>query len=99
MSKTSLRRTQIKIISEIIEFASKPRRPTHIMHQMNLNYAQLKNYLSWLVDKELLEVIREPYRVFRTTPKGLEFMQMLEIGKSNQEEPLSVEELNFRNLK
>ena len=71
------RRTQINIITQMLDFTSAPRKITHIMYELNLNYGQLKKYLAWLSDMGLVEKISTPYKGYLTTNKGLDFMKML----------------------
>jgi len=77
-SSTYVRRNQLKIITDILDYTDEPRRPTHIMNQMNLNYSQLKKYLVWLTENGLLERVVVPFHGFQTSQKGLEFGKMLD---------------------
>ena len=48
---------------------------TKIMYKAFLSYAQLKEYLTVLLEKRLLEY-EEETKFFRTTEKGIRFLQM-----------------------
>ena len=48
---------------------------TKIMYKAFLSYAQLKEYLTVLLEKKLLEY-EEDTKFFRTTEKGLHLLQM-----------------------
>jgi predicted transcriptional regulator len=68
-------RNRIEIISQILETAnggvtSKIR----IMYKVNLSYAQLKDYLMTLSDKNLLSYDLDTH-TFKTTEKGLSFLK------------------------
>ena len=77
INSTEGRRNQLKIITDILDYASEPQRPTHIMNQMNLNHSQLKKYLLWLTDTGLLDRIEKPFTSFQISKKGSEFFKML----------------------
>lgn len=47
---------------------------TKIMYKAFLSYAQLKEYLSMMIENNLLEH-REVERLYRTTEKGTKFMK------------------------
>jgi len=77
------RRDRHDIIVEILKTAMEGRIKTHIMYKAKLSYAQLNNYLPSLVANGFLEnttVIRKRRhkRVFRTTSKGLRFIENFE---------------------
>jgi len=69
------RRSEIDIIGEILILSQNGVRKTEILYQANLCYLQLKKYLSFLLEKNILEekVIRNngnSFSVYQTTPKG-----------------------------
>ena len=64
-------RSKIEIMSQILEVANGGGiTKTKIMYKALLSYAQMKEYLILLTDKELLHY-DEDTRTFKTTEKGL----------------------------
>jgi predicted transcriptional regulator len=57
----------------MLEAANGGATKTRIMYKAYLSYAQLKEYLTVMMENGLVEYI-EGERVFRTTAKGLKFM-------------------------
>ncbi len=90
------RRNQLKIITDILDFAEKPQRPTHIMNQMNLNHSQLKKYLLWLTDTGLLDRIEKPFPSFQISKKGSEFVKMLQDSPDSTNGLLQTNEINYK---
>jgi predicted transcriptional regulator len=68
------RRSKIDILNDILNLAKGNVNKTKILYSANLSYAQLTDYLDFLLDKGLLEKKDFPTRKFRTTQKGLEFL-------------------------
>jgi predicted transcriptional regulator len=71
-------RDKLLIIAGILGAARNGRLKTQIMYRVNLSYAQLNDYLKFMVELGLLEVIFEGGRgtmKFRSTAKGLDFLQ------------------------
>lgn len=66
------RRSRIDITADILRFANAGTKKTRILYGCNLSYSQLQAYLKLLLSMELL-VYRED--VFKTTTKGLEFLE------------------------
>jgi predicted transcriptional regulator len=74
-SKDMTNRTRIEIISQILEIANGGVTcKTRIMYKANLSYAQLKEYLRTLSDKDLLSYDLDT-RTFKTTERGLRFLK------------------------
>jgi predicted transcriptional regulator len=61
------------ITFEILKKAAAGKKRTELMREVGLSYTQSKKYLSLLVEKGLLEMNEK--RLFRTTDKGLEFLE------------------------
>ena len=61
------------ITLEILRKSTSGKKKTELMREVGLSYTQSKNYLSVLVEKKLLEM--DEKRLFRTTSKGLEFLE------------------------
>jgi predicted transcriptional regulator len=66
-------RSRTDIISQMLEAANGGATKTKIMYKAYLSYAQLKEYLSVMMENGLVEYV-EGEQVFRTTAKGLKFM-------------------------
>jgi predicted transcriptional regulator len=68
-------RSRTEITAIILATAYKETTKTKIMFNAYLSYGQLKEYLSLLIENNLLEYI-EGARTFKTTEKGLRFLKM-----------------------
>jgi predicted transcriptional regulator len=69
-------RSRIEIISQILETANGGiTSKIKIMYEANLSYAQLKDYLMTLSDKDLISYDLDT-RTFKTTEKGLRFLEI-----------------------
>jgi predicted transcriptional regulator len=68
-------RSRTDITAQILEAANGGVTKTKIMYKAFLSYAQLKEYLSVLVENGLLEYI-EGEQVYRTTDKGNRFLKI-----------------------
>ena len=74
-------RGRTEIVSNILDAANGRATKTKIMYKAYLSYAQLKEYLSVLIENNLLEYI-EGTQTYKTTEKGLNFLKMNnEIGE------------------
>ena len=65
------RRSEMEIIATILDMAKQGVKKTNILYKANLSYVQLKNYVSFLLEKGLLENIGNMYS---TTKKGRLFL-------------------------
>jgi predicted transcriptional regulator len=68
-------RSRTDIVALILEAANGGATKTRIMYKAFLSYAQLKEYLTVLLQNDLLEY-EEGRQNFRTTEKGLQLLQM-----------------------
>jgi predicted transcriptional regulator len=68
-------RSRTDIVGLILEAANGGATKTKIMYKAFLSYAQLKEYLTVLLEKDVLEYEDET-QLFRTTEKGLRLLQM-----------------------
>ena len=68
-------RGRTEIVSMILETANGGATKTKIMYNAFLSYNQLKDYLSVLIENNLIEYL-EGTRTFKTTEKGLNFLKM-----------------------
>ena len=74
-------RSRTEIVSMILEAANGGATKTRIMYKGFLSYAQLKEYLSVLIENNLLEYL-EGLQSYKTTEKGLNLLKMHnEIGE------------------
>jgi predicted transcriptional regulator len=69
-------RSRTEIIALILEIANNSNgvNKTKIMYNAFLSYPQLKQYLSFLLEKDLISHLKEE-RTYKTTDKGLHFLQ------------------------
>ena len=74
-------RSRTEIVSMILEAANGGATKTKIMYKAFLSYAQLREYLSVLIENNLLEYL-EGTQTYTTTEKGINFLKMHnEIGE------------------
>jgi predicted transcriptional regulator len=74
-------RSRTEIVGNILEAANGGATKTKIMYKAFLSYVQLKEYLSVLIENNLLEYIDGTHK-FKTTEKGLNYLKMHnEIGE------------------
>ena len=70
-------RSENEIIALILETVTNTQRPTRtrIMYEAFLSFAQLKQYLSLLIERRLLEYMPEQM-IYKITEKGTHFLQL-----------------------
>jgi predicted transcriptional regulator len=74
-------RGRTEIVATMLEAANGRATKTKIMYTAFLSYVQLKEYLSVLIENNLIEYI-EGTQTYKTTEKGLNFLKMNnEIGE------------------
>ena len=74
-------RSRTEIVSMILEAANGGATKTRIMYKAFLSYAQLKEYLSVLIENNLIEYL-EGVQTYKTTEKGFDLLKMHnEIGE------------------
>ena len=74
-------RSRTEIVSMILEAANGGATKTRIMYKAFLSYAQLKEYLSVLIENNLIEYL-EGMHTYKTTEKGFNLLKMNnEIGE------------------
>ncbi len=75
MENENKRRDRLYIIAEILKIAEDGSLKTQIMYKANLSFAQLKEYLSFLIRMKLLEIQKEERKkIYVTTAKGEEYL-------------------------
>ena len=67
-------RSRTEIVAMILEAANGGSTKTKIMYKAFLSYNQLREYLSMLIENNLIEYL-EGSPVYKTTEKGLMFLQ------------------------
>ena len=91
------RRDRRAIVADILNYATRGKKKTHIMYRAKLAYSQLIEYLPLLVEKGFLEgmTVRKGKQVtvmYTTTQKGKEFVNRLEslnkLWESNEHSPM-----------
>ena len=88
---TRKRRDRLYIIAEILAIAKDGSLKTQIMYRANLSFAQLNEYLNFLIKRELLKVNSDNKKTFyKTTSKGVKYLEnyeeisnLLRKGKGN----------------
>ena len=74
-------RSRTEIVAMILDAANGGATKTKIMYKAFLSYAQLREYLSVLIENNLIEYI-EGLQTYKTTEKGLNLLKMHnEIGE------------------
>jgi len=73
---TSKRRDKLGIIAEILEISKEGTLKTQIMYRANLSFAQLNEYLRFMLKANLLRKFRANGKdVYSSTEKGVDFLQ------------------------
>ncbi len=68
-------RSRTEIVAMILEAANGGSTKTKIMYKAFLSYNQLREYLSILIENNLIEYL-EGSPIYKTTEKGLTFLKM-----------------------
>ena len=89
---SSKRRDKLCIIAEILEIAKEGTLKTQIMYKANLSFAQLNDYLKFMLKIQLMEkLVDQGKDVYVSTEKGLDFLQrqceLTELLKTEEEKP------------
>jgi len=70
------RRNRLYIIAEILTIAKEGSLKTQIMYRANLSFAQLNEYLTFLIKIYLLKIHNENGKnIYRTTAKGNKYLE------------------------
>ena len=74
------RRSEIEIIGKLIDLSKDGARKTDLLYKANLSYSQLQSYLTFLIERNILEEKisdknLNSYRSYCTTDKGLETLK------------------------
>jgi len=83
LSSPHTRRGRLSIIANILDVAKTGAIKTRIMYGASLSFSQLGDYLSLLLDANLLKTVETANKpIYRTTKKGLQYLQCyMEIGE------------------
>jgi predicted transcriptional regulator len=68
-------RSRTDIVSQILEAANGGATKTKIMYKAYLSYQQLKEYLTMMVESDLIEYLPSDSK-YKTTEKGLRYQHM-----------------------
>lgn len=70
------RRDKLYIMAEILEIAKEGVLKTQIMYRANLSFTQLKDYLAFMLEINLLEKTKQNGKdIYKATEKGIDFLQ------------------------
>lgn len=75
------RRSEIQIIKDILKLSKNGVKKTEILHQGNLSFSQLQNYLSYLIENEIIKENdnKRPNgstnKIYITTEKGINLLE------------------------
>ena len=70
------RRDRLFIIAEILKIAQDGSLKTQIMYRANLSFAQLNDYLSFLIKMDLLKLQKQNKKtIYLTTPNGEKYLE------------------------
>lgn len=75
------RRSRIEIIGEILSLAANGARKTSIVYRANLNFNLVNRYLNLLIQEGMISLASGSGK-YKTTEKGLEFLDALKNLKS-----------------
>lgn len=71
-------RSNIEILANILRISIKGAKKSHIVYKANLNFMVVKRYLRLLNDSGLIIFPSDDNRLFKTTKKGIEYLNQYE---------------------
>ncbi len=76
--KLDRRRSSIEIVADMLRLGEAGK--TEIMYSVNMSYFQLKKYLSFLLERQLVDrvTVGNPSITYRVTKKGLELLRSID---------------------
>ncbi len=76
--KLDRRRSSIEIIADMLRLGEAGK--TEIMYSVNMSYFQLQKYLSFLLDRGLIDKVQlgNPSVTYRVTRKGLDILRSID---------------------
>ncbi len=72
------RRSGIEIIAEILVEARSGVSKTKLVYRTNLNFLVIRKHLDFLLEKGLIEIVKDPSERYVTTAKGCQFLEEFE---------------------
>jgi len=92
-AESSKKRDKLSIIAEIVDIVKEGTLKTQIMHKANMSFAQLNEYLTFMLKIQLLNKFDDNGKdVYAATQKGLDFSH-----RHGELSGLLVEETNSKN--
>jgi predicted transcriptional regulator len=93
-------RNRMEIVANLLQIAKSGALKTHLMYRANLSYLMVTEYLQYLTRSQLIEETVDEEgvtKVYRTSPKGLKYLQVYDslqsiagLGSSGEEKTNSV---------
>ena len=77
------RRDTLTVLSDLLENMEEPRRLTRLLYASNLSYSQFSKYLKMVKQMGLAQEQNEPFRSYKVTNEGKNFMEMVKKRKEN----------------
>jgi predicted transcriptional regulator len=77
-----MKRCKEEIIESILEICKEPSGKTKIVYKANLNFDNTTRYIDQLIDAGHLEASGPTQTVYKTTQKGLEFLEVLKASNA-----------------
>lgn len=74
----SVKRDKFAIMLKILNISRTPIKRTHILYKANLNFYQLTSYVDLLTSVGMIEEVEAPFKGYKITEKGLQFIKMFE---------------------
>lgn len=70
------RRDRLCVMAEILEIAKNGALKTHVLYRASLSFTQVNNYLRLMLEINLLKKVKQNDKnIYKTTGKGLDFLQ------------------------
>jgi len=86
VNKSEGRRSRLDVVADILNFASRGVKKTHLMYHCNMSFMQLKKYLDLTLKAGLIQVQDgNPNLLFRISGKGRRFLKVYESLKGLME--------------
>ncbi len=74
----SVKRDKFGIMLDILNISRTPIKRTHVLYKANINFYQLTRYIDLLTKVGMIEEVQSPFKGYRITEKGLQFIKMFE---------------------
>ncbi len=73
-----VKRDKFAIMLDILNISRTPIKRTHVLYKANINFYQLTRYLDLLTKVGMIQSVESPFKGYRITEKGLQFIKMFE---------------------